>query len=142
MATAAKKKPIGRKPTFGQQPEDDELQKTEKTIVEGDPLGVNRRLYLQLGKLIDDMEAADRDERMTMPQRIQALIAVARVQKMFVDLRKGEFSAGGGSAINRYAAAFQTPHAVGGRDEDGRPRVIVQFDRGPDPDEFDDDRDD
>jgi hypothetical protein len=140
MATATTQ----RKPTAGRKQASDDplLPKTDQTIVEGDPLGVNKRLYLQLGKLIDDMEAADRDERMTMPQRIQALIAVARVQKMFVDLRKGEFSAGGGSAINRYAAAFQTPHAVGGRDEDGRPRVIVQFDRGPDPDEFDDDRDD
>jgi hypothetical protein len=132
-----------RKPTSGRKPKDEpEEPKTEKTIVEGDPLGVNRRLYLQLGKLIDDMEAADRDERMTMPPRIQALIAVARVQKMFVDLRKGEFSAGGGSAINRYAAAFQTPHAVGGGNDHDRPRVIVQFDRSPDPEEFDDDRDD
>jgi hypothetical protein len=137
MATTATQ----RKPTSGRKAivKDDEPPKAVQTVVEGDPLGVNRRLYLQLAKLIDDMEAADRDERMTMPQRIQALIAVARVQKMFVDLRKGEFSAGGGSAINRYAAAFQTANATGGGDEDGRPRVIVQFDRGPDPDSDSDD---
>ena len=140
MATATKKKPIGRKPTFGRQPEDDELSKTEKTIVEGDPLGINRRLYAQVGKLLDDMEAADRDERMTMPQRITALIAVGRIQKMMMDLRKGEFSAGGGSAVSRYAAAFQTPHAASGGDGYPRPTNIVEFDRsepGEDGDEFD-----
>jgi hypothetical protein len=83
-----------------------------------DPLDLNGRLYKQLAKLLDDMEAADRDERMTMPQRIAALIAVGRVQKMFLDLKKGEFSVGAGSAIDRYAKAFQAPHGASSRDED------------------------
>lgn len=56
------------------------------------------------------MEAADRDETMTFPQRINAMIAVGRVQKMFVDLRKGDLSVGAGSAVEKYAAAF-TPAA-------------------------------
>jgi hypothetical protein len=116
------------------------IKKQAKTLMEGDPLGINRRLYEQVGKLLDDMERADRDELMTMPQRITALIAVGRVQKMMMDLRKGEFSAGGGSAVERYAAAFQTPHAVSGRNERaGPPANIVQFDRSS-PD--DDDRED
>jgi hypothetical protein len=87
---------------------------------DSDPLDVNGRLYKQLGKLLDDMEAADAAETMTFPQRINALIAVGRVQKMFVDLRKGEFSVGRGSAIDKYAAAFSTAHAArGGTDDAG-----------------------
>lgn len=86
-----------------------------------DPLDINGRLYNQVARLLDDMEAADRDDKMTMPQRIAALIAVGRVQKMFQDLRKGEFNAGAGSAIDRYATAFATPNAVGGRGQDTRP---------------------
>jgi hypothetical protein len=103
--------------------------KSKRTIVEGDPLGINRRLYAQVGKLLDDMERADRDEVMTMPQRIQALIAVGRIQKMMMDLRKGEFSAGGGSAVQRYAAAFATPHAIGGGEDRAGSTNIIEFDR-------------
>jgi hypothetical protein len=99
------------------------------TVVEGDPIGLNRRLYAQLGKLLDDMEAADRDERMTMPQRISALIAIGRLQKMFVDLRKGEINGGAGSAIARYSAAFAEAHGTGSRNGDAGSN-IVQFDGG------------
>ena len=99
----------------------------------GDPLDLNGRLYKQLGRLLDDMEAADRDERMTMPQRIQALIAVGRVQKMFQDLRKGDLNAGSGSTVAKYAAAFQTPHAASGRNfNPGRPPNVIDFDRTDD----------
>ena len=80
-----------------------------------DPLSLNQRLYKQVGKLLDDMEAADRDETMTFPQRISALIAVARVQKMMMDLKKGEFDVGRGTAIDRYATAFASTDAARGR---------------------------
>lgn len=106
--------------------------KPNKTKVDGDPLDLNGRLYKQLGRLLDDMEAADRDDKMTMPQRISALIAVGRVQKMFQDLRKGDLNAGAGSAVSRYAAAFQTPHAIGRRDHNAGAGNVVEFDR-PEP---------
>jgi hypothetical protein len=108
-----------------------------KTKVAGDPLDLTGRLYKQLGKLLDDMEAADRDEKMTMPQRISALIAVGRVQKMFLDLRKGDLNAGAGTTVSRYAAAFQTPHAIGRGDDRSGPGNIVQFDRTDDDDRED-----
>jgi hypothetical protein len=82
---------------------------------------LNERLYAQLARLLDDMEAADRDETMTFPQRISALIAVARVQKMFADLRKGDFNDGSaGSEIRRYSQAFarQGSHGSGIREAD------------------------
>ncbi|HEX3524241.1 MAG TPA: hypothetical protein VHT52_19395 [Stellaceae bacterium] len=81
-------------------------------VKETDPLNINQRLYKQLGKLLDDMEKGDENETMTMPQRISALIAIGRVQKMFVDLRKGEFDVGRGSAIDRYATAFAPTDAA------------------------------
>lgn len=105
-----------------------------------DPLDINKRLYNQIGKLLDDMEAADRDERMTMPQRIAALIAVGRVQKMFLDLRKGEFSVGGGTAISRYSQAFAGADAARGREDYARQPNVVEFDRErSDDDDPDDD---
>lgn len=112
---------------------------TKKTKIAGDPLDLNGRLYNQLDRLLDDMEAADRDEHMTMPQRIAALIAVARVQKMFQDIRKGEYSAGAGTAISKYSAAFgPPPNAISGRDQgSGRPPATLDISS----DDEDDDRD-
>lgn len=87
---------------------------------DSDPLGVNDRLYKQLAMLLDDMEAADREERMTMPQRISAMVAIGRVLKMFQDLKKGEFSLGGGSSIDKYAAAFAPTDAARRGADDAR----------------------
>jgi hypothetical protein len=102
-----------------------------------DPLDVNARLYRQIARLLDDLEAADRDERMTMPQRIAALIAVGRVQTIFANLRKNAFNDGSaGSEIKRYSAAFarQSPNAASRRASGAGP-----VDDGGDdtPDEFD-----
>ena len=79
--------------------------------ISSDPLDVNARLYRQIARLLDDLEAADRDERMTMPQRIAALIAVGRVQTIFANLRKNAFNDGSaGSEIRKYSAAFAKAH--------------------------------
>jgi hypothetical protein len=79
-----------------------------------DPKNINGRLYEQVARLLDDMEAADRDDTMTFPQRINALIAVGRVQIMFAGLRKAEAREHGaaGSAVRKYAAAFKSPNAA------------------------------
>ena len=105
-----------------------------------DPLNVNVRLYRQLGKLLDDMEKADRDETMTFPQRVSALIAVGRVQKMFADLRKADLNVGAGSAVAKYSAAFAAGNAARGRAPNTG--TIVVFGGGgddPDPDDYDPD---
>lgn len=104
-----------------------------------DPLDINARLYKQIGKLLDDMERADRDELMTMPQRVSALIAVGRIQKMFQDLRKGDLTYGAGSAVRKYASAFAPTYAAGGGGED--PGYPGGFDRAEpgDPDYTGDD---
>lgn len=104
-----------------------------------DPASVNARLYNQVDKLLDDMEAADRDETMTFPQRINAMIAIGRIMKMFADLRKSEISYGAGSAVTRYAAAFAAPNAIGGRTANSG--TVVELDR-PEPGDPDYDGDD
>lgn len=106
-----------------------------------DPLDVNVRLYRQLGRLLDDMEKADRDETMTFPQRVSALIAVGRVQKMFADLRKADLNVGAGSAVAKYSAAFAATNAARGREANSG--TVVSFGGGsdaePDDDEYDPD---
>ena len=99
-----------------------------------DPLGVNARLYGQIGKLLDDLEAADRDDRMTMPQRISALIAIGRIQTIFQGLRKGDYDGSTGSTVRKYAAAFAKPNAARGGKANSRSSTVVQFDSGSDDD--------
>lgn len=111
--------------------------KRSAAAIARDPLDLNWRLYQQLGKLLDDMEAADRDETMTFPQRISAMIAIGRVQKMFVDLRKGDFNVGAGSAVEKYTTAFAPPHATSGR-KSGR-STPVQIDTSSEPEPGDPD---
>jgi hypothetical protein len=107
-----------------------------------DPLDINGRLYKQIGRLLDDLESADRDEKMTMPQRIQSLIAVGRILTIFATLRKGDYDYGNsGSAVRKYAAAFARPNDPrGGKGAPRSTRQPVQFDSGSDDggaDEFD-----
>ena len=105
----------------------------------GDPLNINARLYGQIGRLLDDLESDDRDDVMTTPQRISALIAVGRILTIFSSLKKADFENGNtGSAVRKYAAAFARPDATGGRK--GQPRsnpVGFSGGDGSDGDEFD-----
>lgn len=73
-----------------------------------DPLKVNLRLYRQIARLLDQLEAKDSD--ITIPQRINALIAVGRVQIMFSNLRKAESrerdDTNAGSEVRKFQQAF------------------------------------
>ena len=53
-----------------------------------DRLNVNARLYNQIAKLLDDLEEQDAEDPLDIKVRIAALIAIGRIQKMFMDLRK------------------------------------------------------
>jgi hypothetical protein len=100
----------------------------------GDPLNIKDRLYQQIGRLLDDLEAADRNEIMTQPQRVSALIAVGRVLTIFAALRKGDYDYGNaGSKIREYAAAFGAKaHGVGSRAHSPRGSEPVDFDSSSD----------
>jgi hypothetical protein len=102
-----------------------------------DPLSINRRLYEQVGRLLDDLERADRDEVMTMPQRISALIAIGRVQTIFSNLRKSADDGFSGSTVRKYAAAFSKTNAARGGKTNSRSANVVEFDSGGDDDDDD-----
>lgn len=103
-----------------------------------DPLNVNERLYGQIGRLLDDLESADRDNIMTMPQRISALIAVGRILTIFAALRKNDHDGYAGSTVRKYAKAFAKPAATGSGKGHSRPANVVSFDNFGGDDDGDD----
>lgn len=84
-----------------------------KEINQLDPLRVNERLYKQIARLLDQLEA--KDSEITIPQRINALIAVGRVQIMFSTLRKAvnreRDDSNAGSEVRKFEAAFARTNA-------------------------------
>lgn len=76
------------------------------TQQELDPLRINERLYRQVGVLLDQLEKGE--GKVTMRERVQALIAVGRLQTIFADLRKGTHAdERTGSSVRKYEKAFQ-----------------------------------
>jgi hypothetical protein len=70
-----------------------------------DPLDVNGRLYRQIGALLDQLESA---ENLGVRDRIAALVAIGRIQTMFVGLRKEnkDDRSEAGSAVRKFKTAF------------------------------------
>lgn len=77
-----------------------------------DPKNVNSRLYAQISRLLDDL--AGNDEDIGIRERIAALVAIARIQTLFMGLRKEERPSdrATGSAVRKYSTAFKN---AGGR---------------------------
>ena len=88
-----------------------------------DPLNVNARLYKQVSKLLDDLDAPPikkkvgtgkaakvvEEDAVSMRERIAALTAIARIQIGFITLRAEDQSdeRTSGSAVRKYATAFK-----------------------------------
>lgn len=106
---------------------------------EADPLNVNARLYAQIARLLDQLEDGDNRSEITIPQRINALIAVGRIQIMFANLKKALANdpIDAGSAVRRYAAAFAKPHAARGGKAHVRLASVTDDDDGSDDSGFD-----
>ena len=111
-----------------------------------DPLSVNERLYRQISELLKQLET--KGEKVTIRERYMALASIARIQYIFVSLRKEKVSdVDAGSAVRKYATAFK-PHDVGGRKKIARSAGRAQLAKPePEPDdildaEFDNDDDD
>jgi hypothetical protein len=106
-----------------------------------DPLQINSRLYAQIGKLLDDLEAKDVKNNLDIKERIAALIAIGRIQTIFVGLRKENISGtGSGSAVRKYSRAFAKKDAGSGRAKATRGRRAVSAgadDFEPDTDDAD-----
>jgi hypothetical protein len=79
----------------------------------GDPLNLNGRLYSQVGQLLTQLETG---EHITLKERVAALIAVGRLQTIFMGLRKERTNdPAGGEAVRKYADAFKTDDGRGGK---------------------------
>jgi hypothetical protein len=76
-----------------------------------DPLNINARLYNQVSELLGQLEHSG--EKVTLKERIAAMIAIARIQTVFMTMRlKGEKDESTtGSAVRKYAGAFQAHDA-------------------------------
>ena len=76
-----------------------------------DPLGINVRLYNQISEVLHQLE---NDGHVTLKERIAALIAIGRIQVIFMGLRKEKYDdASTGSSVRKYAKAFKTHDARG-----------------------------
>lgn len=83
-----------------------------------DPEQINSRLYRQVSELLKQLE--DKDEDITIRERIAALVAIGRLQQVFAALRKAAPSdQNRGSTVKKYATAFS--NAAGGRDTHAGP---------------------
>lgn len=84
-----------------------------------DPEQVNQRLYRQISVLLRQLEDDDPEEGMiTIRERIAGLIAIGRIQQLFITMRKATGDVGAGSTVQKFAAAFTTPDAIGGGAKD------------------------
>lgn len=71
-----------------------------------------------MSELLTQLE--DADSHATLKERIAALVAISRIQVIFVALRKEKVSdADTGSAVKRYASAFKND--AGRREKTARP---------------------
>lgn len=102
---------MAKKPLPAPPAPEPEVELADPNVATSDPLNINARLYRQIGRLLDDLEAADVKEMLDIKERIAALIAVARIQTVFVNLRKegkgGPTSRTAGSSVRKYASAFK-----------------------------------
>jgi len=104
-----------------------------------DPKNINSRLYNQVHLMLEQLEGDE--EKITLKERIAALIAVARIQTVFVALRKEKTGDDAivGSKVRKYAGSFKTNDARGRKTGTG-PTVVPDPEPEPDelPDIFDD----
>ena len=73
-----------------------------------DPDQVNQRLYKQVSALLSQLEEKDSRSKVTMRERIAALIAVGRLQDLFAKMRKATGDVGAGTTVRKYQATFAT----------------------------------
>lgn len=92
-----------------------ELSQNKPLIPTNDPLQVNARLYNQVSELLKQLETG---EHITIRERFQAMTAIARIQYVFVTLRKEKIShVDAGSSVRKYAKEFEQ-NAARGRKKD------------------------
>jgi hypothetical protein len=113
-------------------------QPSDNLEVRTDPLQVNVRIYRQVARLLEQLEEG---EHVTLRERFQALMAIARIQYVFVQLRKEKVGDDGtaGSSVRKYATAFKA-HDPRGRKKAPR-STVAQSEPEPDDNWFERDDD-
>ena len=106
------------------------LPQNKSLIPINDPLQVNSRLYHQVSELLKQLETG---EHITIRERFQAMTAIARIQYVFVTLRKEKVAhVDAGSSVRKYAKEFEQTAALG-RKNNSR-RAAPEPEPEPDPD--------
>lgn len=90
------------------------------------------RIYRQIDRLLDDLESTT---AIPFKERIAALYTMARIHIAFNNLRKGQGD-GTGSAVRKYASAFQAKNAAG-RGKASSRSIARDLDLEPDDDDGD-----
>jgi hypothetical protein len=104
-----------------------------------DQHNINERLARQVSKLLEQLEQG---EHITLRERFQSLMAIARIQYVFVTLRKEKFDEpAAGASVRKYQTAFSKNDARG-RKKIARSAVAVRPEHEPEPDWVSDDSDD
>jgi hypothetical protein len=84
-----------------------------------DPYNLNSRILRQVSELLKQLEEG---EHVTLKERFQALAAIARIQIIFVNLRKEKIDdePERGTAVRKYAGAFKAHDSGRGAEAAGR----------------------
>jgi hypothetical protein len=84
-----------------------------------DPYNINARITKQVSELLSQLEEG---EHVTLKERFQALGAIARIQYIFMGLRKEkeDDEPERGTAVRKYAGAFKANDASGRKKAAGR----------------------
>jgi hypothetical protein len=103
-----------------------------------DQHNINERLARQVSKLLEQLEQG---EHITLRERFQSLMAIARIQYVFVSLRKEKFDEpAAGASVRKYQTAFSKNDARG-RKKIARSTAVATRPE-PEPDWVSDDSDD
>ena len=98
-----------------------------------DPANINGRLYRQLDLVLAGLEDPGREEKVTLKERIAALIAIARIQIAFVGMRKEKLDdPDRGASVRKYATAFTKNDTGRGKKRAG---TAAKPKPGPEPDD-------
>jgi hypothetical protein len=94
-----------------------------------DPHKINERLARQVSILLEQLESS---KTVTLRERFQALMAIARIQYVFVNLRKEKYDEpAAGAAVRKYQTAFKND--AGGRKKGRRPAIAAIRSGGNEP---------
>lgn len=111
------------------------------TISNSDPRAVNSRLYEQIARLLDELEDADVNQKLDIKERIAAIIAIGRIQTIFVGLRKENRDGptrSSGSAVRKYSKAFTANAGRGRKTTAGRRAAAAELADDDEPSDDDD----